>query len=118
MLWAIVKLQREGFHCWPEAPQAVAFLRNPHRHMFYFEVWIEQRHDDRDIEYIGFKHYMDKLAQDILRDLGDSKSCEMIARSMKEQIEKTYLDRHVKVKVLEDNENGAMVDDTEAPNDN
>lgn len=112
MIWAIVKVQREGFHCWPGATNGVSFLKNVHRHMFHVEARVEQRHTDRDVEYIGFKHRLDKLVADTMRELGDSKSCERIAETVRDLIMVDYPGRHVKVYVMEDNENGAMVDDS------
>ena len=32
--WIRVRTTFEGFHCWPSAPNEVAFLRNVHRHLF------------------------------------------------------------------------------------
>ena len=32
-----------------------------HRHIFYFKVGIEVSHDDRDIEFIPFKRWLEKL---------------------------------------------------------
>lgn len=47
----MVKERVVGFHCWPEAPEAVAYLRQPHRHLFAIIVAINVTHDDRDIEF-------------------------------------------------------------------
>ncbi len=38
MIW--VTFQREGIHQYPDAPEEVAFLRHPHRHVFHLKVWI------------------------------------------------------------------------------
>ena len=39
----------------------VSFLGYPHRHIFHFKVMIEVYHDDRDIEFIQFKRWMEGL---------------------------------------------------------
>ena len=63
-----VKFTREGIHCFPGAQNDVAFLRNPHRHLFHFRIDVEVFHDDREIEFIQFKrkaegYALDKLAK-------------------------------------------------------
>jgi hypothetical protein len=106
--WAIVKLRKEGFHNYPNAPPSVAFLKNVHRHMFHIKVKIEQFHDDRDIEYIMFKRWLN--AEINLKENEQlSKSCEMIAKDILDKINKNYIGRAVIVKVMEDGENGAEV---------
>ena len=62
MIW--VTFRREGIHCYPEAAtnpdlEDVAFLSNPHRHMFHFKVWIDVKHDSREIEFIQFKRWLE-----------------------------------------------------------
>ena len=62
-----VTFQKEGIHCYPDAPKGVEFLKHPHRHMFHFRVDIEVFHDDRDIEFILFKRELEGLyAENIL----------------------------------------------------
>ena len=51
----------EGFHAYPDAPDEVAFLRNRHRHLFHFRVYIEVFHDDREIEFFMFKRDVEKM---------------------------------------------------------
>ena len=66
-----VTFQKEGIHKYPAAltdPElkGVEFLGYPHRHMFHFKVMIEVFHDDRDIEFILFKRWLEGLyRQDI-----------------------------------------------------
>ena len=36
-------------------------FRYKHRHIFHFKVWIEVFHDDRDIEFIQFKRWLENL---------------------------------------------------------
>jgi len=105
--WCIVKFRFTGFHCWPEAPEEVVFLRNRHRHIFHCEVCIEQRHDDRDIEFFIFKKELESGIPLYIQ--GENDSCEMIASRIKEMVERDHPGRIVIVQVFEDNENGAMV---------
>lgn len=109
-----VTFQKEGIHCYPAAGTDptlvdVAFLANPHRHMFHFTVAIEVEHNDRDIEFIQFKRWLESLyAGDILAL--DHKSCEMIADELYNQIAMKYADRDVKITVSEDGENGCTIE--------
>lgn len=106
--YAIIKLQKEGFHQYPNAPEDVAFLRSLHRHVFHITVKIEQFHDNRDIEFFQFKRWLDDHID--LKAVDHSCSCEAIARIILEEIGILYPKRFISVKVMEDNENGGMVE--------
>ena len=113
-----VTFQKEGIHCYPAAatdPQLatgdeydVSFLATPHRHIFHFRVWIDVFHNDRDIEFIQFKRWLQNLYATGILEL-DYKSCEMIADDIYTQISQRYPDRAVWIEVAEDNENGCLV---------
>jgi len=101
-----VRFQKEGIHCYPDAPPGAEFLKHPHRHMFHFEVEIEVFHDDRDIEFILFKRELEQLYSTETLQL-DYKSCEMMADDLAEYITGEYPNRWLRITVSEDNENGA-----------
>ena len=113
-----VKFQKEGIHCYPAAatdPQLatgdeyeVSFLGTPHRHIFHFRVWIDVFHNDRDIEFIQFKRWLENLYKDAILAL-DYKSCEMIADDLYIQIASRYPNRAVWIEVSEDSENGCLI---------
>jgi len=120
-----VTFQKEGIHCYPAAatdPQLatgdkydVSFLANPHRHIFHFQVWIDVFHNDRDIEFIQFKRWLENLytgtgpyAEGRVLEL-DYKSCEMIADDLYLQIADRYPGRAVTIEVSEDGENGCRI---------
>jgi hypothetical protein len=110
MIW--VTFQREGIHRFPAAatdPKLadVAFLANEHRHIFHFNVSIEVFHNDRDIEFIQFKRWLESLYQGTLEL--NFKSCEMISDDLYEQIASRYPDRDIQITVSEDGENGATI---------
>jgi hypothetical protein len=88
--------------------KSVDFLRHPHHHEFKIIVLIEQFHDDRDIEYISFQRRIDSFLQ-INKKLYNS-SCEMLAKKIKEYVERIHPDRDVKVEVNEDGYYGAVVE--------
>ena len=103
-----VTFQKEGIHCYPDAPEGVEFLKHPHRHMFHFDVQIEVFHDDRDIEFILFKRELEGLYSDGILQL-DYKSCEMMAMDLHEYINDKYQNRDVILDISEDGENGARI---------
>ena len=113
-----VTFQKEGIHCYPAAASDpalatgdeydVSFLASPHRHIFHFQVWIDVVHNDRDIEFIQFKRWLENLYRDDTLQL-DHKSCEMISDDLYLQIAQKYPDRSVWIEVSEDGENGALV---------
>ena len=113
-----VTFRKEGVHCYPAAatdPQLatgdeydVSFLASPHRHIFHFRVWIDVLHNDRDIEFIQFKRWLENLYATSILKL-EWKSCEMIADDLYIQIASRYPDRAVWIEVAEDGENGALI---------
>jgi len=134
MIW--VTFRKEGIHKYPAALEDpklktggwddVSFLGYPHRHIFHFRVWIEVFHDDRDIEFIQFKRWLERLysgaGADTTQSTGgsekqsttdgevlilDYKSCEMISDELFEKISARYPERTVRIEVSEDGENGS-----------
>jgi hypothetical protein len=113
-----VTFRREGIHKYPAAltdPKLktsdeydVSFLGYPHRHIFHFKVAIEVFHDDRDIEFIQFKRWLENLYGKGTLEL-DYKSCEMIATDLYQQINARYPNRETTIDVSEDGENGATM---------
>ena len=115
-----VTFRREGIHCYPAAatnPRLntageydVSFLASPHRHIFHFRVWIDVWHNDRDIEFIQFKRWLESLYSGSNTVLAlDWKSCEMIADDLYTQIAGRYPERAVWIEVAEDGENGCLI---------
>ena len=113
-----VKFKKEGIHKYPAAlddPKLatgdwddVSFLGYPHRHIFHFRVSIEVFHDDRDIEFIQFKRWLERCYDTGVLVL-DYKSCEMISDDLYGQVKAKYPNRDVTIEVSEDDENGSVV---------
>jgi len=113
-----VTFRKEGIHCYPAAATDpslatgdeydVSFLGTPHRHIFHFRVWIDVLHNDRDIEFIQFKRWLENLYKVGILQL-DYKSCEMMADDLYAEIAGRYPDRAVWIEVAEDGENGALI---------
>jgi len=116
MIW--VTFQKEGIHKYPAAltdpnlatgdEYDVSFLGYPHRHIFHFKVWISVVHNDRDIEFIQFKRWLENLYSTGTVQL-DYKSCEMMAEDLYKQISTKYPGRSVWIEVSEDGENGTFI---------
>jgi hypothetical protein len=116
MIW--VTFQKEGIHKYPAAltdpalatgdEYDVSFLGYPHRHTFHFKVWIGVTHDDRDIEFIQFKRWLENLYKEGTLQL-DYKSCEMMSGDLYDIISNKYPNREVWIEVSEDGENGSFI---------
>ena len=115
-----VTFRKEGIHKYPAAATDpslatgdeydVSFLASPHRHIFHFRVWIDVFHNDRDVEFIQFKRWLEKLYHSDQGVLSlDYKSCEMIADDLYLQIAQRYPGRAVWIEVAEDGENGCLI---------
>ena len=117
-----VTFTKEGIHKYPGADSDpklatgdwddVSFLAVPHRHIFHFRVSIEVFHNDRDIEFIQFKRWMERLysaSSDGEVLVLDYKSCEMIADDLYKEISAKYPSRFVEIEVAEDGENGCTI---------
>ena len=104
-----VTFQKEGIHCYPDAPEEVAYLRQPHRHVFHFKVKTEVFHDDRELEFHMLKNELQALYTDDILKL-DYLSCEMMARELAEYIKSKNPDRNFYVDVSEDGECGARIE--------
>ena len=116
MIW--VTFRKEGIHRYPAAATDpnlctageydVSFLANSHRHIFHFKIYIQVFHDDRDIEFIQFKRWLENLYKEGTLQL-DYKSCEMMSQDLYDSISSKYPSREVWIEVSEDGENGSFI---------
>jgi hypothetical protein len=117
MIW--VTFRKEGEHKYPAAltdPNLnkpgewddVSFLGYPHRHIFHFKVWLGITHNDRDVEFIQFKRWLERLYDGGALKL-DYKSCEMMSDDLYDAISNRYPGREVWIEVSEDGENGSFI---------
>ena len=118
MIW--VTFRKEGIHKYPAAATDpnlatgdeydVSFLANPHRHIFHFRVWLSVTHNDRDVEFIQFKRWLEKLYSSNEGVLSlDYKSCEMMSDDLYAQVSQRYPNREVWIEISEDGENGSFI---------
>ena len=99
--YVFITTQFEGFHCWPDAPNEVGFLRDIHRHIFHVKAWAQVDHGDRQIEFILLKRKIDQYIASIVKPI--SWSCEHWAEHLLQQFGLASCE------VSEDGENGAIV---------
>ena len=113
------QFQKEGYHCFPEAASDskyatgdsmdVSHLGTRHFHYFYFKVWVSVEHSNRHIEFIQMRRWLESLYNTGALEM-NSKSCEMLAEDLYEEISKKYPGHEVRIDVSEDNINGAFVE--------
>ena len=111
-----VTFKKEGIHKYPAALDDsklatgdwddVSFLGYPHRHIFHFRVAIQVFHDDREIEFIQFKRWLERLYSDGTLEL-DYRSCEMVSDELANHISGRYPSRVITIEISEDGENGS-----------
>lgn len=100
-----------AFHCWPDAPEPVAFLRNLHRHKFGVRVELGVTHADRDLEFFMVQANLNQVISiRVLPALQASSSlaCENLATIIFNRMKDKY-PTTTAVTVDEDGENGATV---------
>ena len=112
--YVIIRTSFEGLHCWKNIPSGhrSQFLKNPHRHVFNFELYFKVFHDDRDVEFFDMKDKIDEVLKEwfpkevneLLPNMG-SISCEMLANRPLKHFEDQNCNT---VKLFEDSENGAV----------
>lgn len=96
-----------GFHCWPDAPDDVSYLRYAHRHLFkvFTEVYVQ--HGDRFVEFHTLKKHVTEVVSHFPQILG-STSCEAMALKIGEAL--SLMEYKVKqVTVSEDGECGGTI---------
>lgn len=110
-----VTFSREGIHYYPQALEDpkladVSFLGYPHRHIFHVRVDLEVFQNDRDVEFIQFKRWLESLYSSDGELNFNHQSCEMIGDALANIIKDKYPGRKVKISVSEDNENGSYAE--------
>ena len=116
--FVFVPFVKEGYHCFPEAatdPQYatgdemdVSHLGDRHFHYFYFKVWVEVTHTNRDIEFIQLRRWLESLYNDGSLEL-NNQSCEMISDALHAAVFAKY-PVDIRIEVSEDNINGSYTE--------
>jgi hypothetical protein len=109
MIW--VRFSVKGFHCYPGAPDEVAYLRERHRHRFNFRVWMEVWGDNRELEFHMEQAWLESLYERGGPLEAEGKSCEMLANDLYARMvqEQRYRGRDIWIEVDEDGECGCFM---------
>lgn len=103
-----VTTQKEFFHCYPDAPEEVSYLRDVHRHILHIKASIEVFSSDRELEFIMVKHALDKFLQE--KKFEKETSCEQVGLAVLAFLQDTCMSfRDIEVEVSEDGENGSIL---------
>ncbi len=116
--WVEITFQREIIHQLDRADtdvnlatdgdDDVSFLANLHRHTVFFNVRVNVHHADRDIEFFQLKRFCQSIFPGDTHNVGNSSMEQLGERLLGELIQK-YPKREWEIRVMEDNENGAIV---------
>lgn len=109
-IFAKVTTVFEDLHCYPDAPDVVGYLKHPHRHLFHVTVWLQQLHEDREVEFVQLKHRIDDIVETEVKSMDSRKSCEMMADALFQSLVSVYPGRECRIEILEDGECGAVVE--------
>lgn len=86
----------------------VSFLANLHRHTVYFYVRVNVEHNDREIEFFQLKRFCQSIFPGDTHNVGSS-SMEQLAEKLLGELITHHPKRNWEIRVMEDNENGAVV---------
>lgn len=119
--WIEVQFQKEGLHYYPGADidpalatrdeYDVSFLGREHFHYFFFTVRIEVFHNNRDLEFIQFRRWLENLYNQGTLQM-DHQSCEMLAEALHAKVSERWPGRDMMISVAEDNINRAVLEFT------
>lgn len=109
MVFIEVEVRVDGYHCWPDAPERLAFLRARHRHTMLVRAQQRVTHNERDIEFFELadqvRHALEATypaAEYGALDFGAA-SCETIAAALVRDLDLSACG------VFEDGKHGAWV---------
>jgi len=102
-----IKTRFVAFHRFRDAPDAVAYLRDYHRHTFNVEVMMEVNKSNRELEFFIVKNKIDNYINVFFKGKKLELSCESIADKLYYILRALYPGRDILIKIQEDNENYA-----------
>ena len=102
--YIVIQFQVTGFHHWPSAPEEVAFLRQRHRHVFHYKVFLNVEHNDRDLEFTLLKEELKQVVEVGYKGEFGTRSCEQLAEDLGNWCFKNDL-KPLTIEVWEDGEN-------------
>ena len=118
-MFVYTQFVKRGFHRFPEAATDpryvtgdnfdVSHLGTRHMHYFYFKVWVEVRHENRDIEFIQLREWLENLYDQGDLEV-DFKSCEMLSDDLYEKLAERYPGVEIRIDISEENINGSYTE--------
>lgn len=111
--------QKEGYHCFPEANVDQTYVTNDeydvshlayrHMHYFNFKVWIEVTHDNRQIEFIQLRRWLENLYSTGALEL-NNQSCEMMSDALFKKLNERYPNKEIRIDISEEGINGSYTE--------
>ena len=111
--------QKEAYHCFPEASlnkqyatgdeYDVSHLASRHMHYFNFKVWVQVTHDNRQIEFIQLRRWIESLYANGTLEL-NHQSCEMLSDALYTQLADRYPNMEIRIDISEEGINGSYTE--------
>jgi len=111
--------QKEAYHFFPGADQDpqyatgdeydVSHLASRHMHYFNFKVWVEVTHNNRQIEFIQLRRWIESLYAKGTLEL-NHQSCEMLSDALCEKLAERYPGMEIRIDVSEEGINGSYTE--------
>lgn len=111
--------QLEGYHRYPDADKLphtatgdkydVSHLALRHFHYFNFKVWVEVKHENRDIEFIQLRRKILDVYSTKQLEL-DYKSCEMMSDDLYKLLTSWYPGVEIRIDISEEGINGSYTE--------
>ena len=111
--------QKEGYHFFPGAnvnplyatndKYDVSHLAQKHMHYFNFKVWVEVTHDNRQIEFIQLRRWLENLYSDGILEL-NHQSCEMMSDALFLKLTEKYPNKEIRIDISEEGINGSYTE--------
>jgi len=111
--------QKEGYHFFPGADTNpiyatgdeydVSALGHRHMHYFNFKVWVQVTHENRQIEFIQMRRWIEDLYSKGILEL-DNQSCEMMSDALYEKLIDRYPGMEIKIDISEEGINGSYTE--------
>ena len=111
--------QKEGYHYFPGADTNpiyatgddydVSALGTRHMHYFNFRVWVQVTHENRQIEFIQLRRWIENLYRKGILEL-DHQSCEMMSDALYEKLADRYPGMEIRIDISEEGINGSYTE--------
>lgn len=111
--------QKEAYHYFPGADTNpiyatgdeydVSHLGSRHMHYFNFKVWVEVTHENREIEFIQMRRWIERLYSDGMLEL-DHQSCEMLSDALCIKLMEKYPGKEIRIDISEEGINGSYTE--------